>query len=297
MRLRVLLAAFLLVLPFAACAREGGERLVVVARDFAFSGVERTIKGGVIDLTFRNEGQAEHEIAFVRSGGETIDSFKKSFAAVLQGGPFPKYATAGAVPGEIEPGQTLRTRFTLLAGDYTLFCALTDEPGGSAEQSEGDGNSKAHYDLGMIQQVTVEGDDEPAELSAPGGEFAAQDYTFVTPENVTSGERTYTFHNASPTQWHHMVLQRFEGDVSADEAVKAFGTLLSLEEGEAPPAGTPSSEEFGGTGIMSPGLSQTVRLDFEPNKTYVAACFLQDVTGGAPHAIAHKMIKGFTVTE
>ncbi len=213
MRLRHLMLAMLLVVPFGACAREGGEKLNVTAVDYGFTGVPRTIKGGVIDLTFTNLGEADHEVAFLKTDGATIDEVKKGFAPVLEGGPFPAFLTGGTVPGEIPPDQTLRSRFTLPAGEYMLFCALQDTPGDDETAKPG----KSHYELGMIQEVTVEGDDEAAEITTPGGTFTAQDYTFVTPEGVRSGKRDYVFRNGSPKQWHHMVLSEFDGNVTPDK--------------------------------------------------------------------------------
>ncbi len=294
MRLRHLLAAILLIVPFVSCAREGGEKLAVSASDFGFAGVAETITGGVVDLTFTNDGEADHEFAMMSTEPDTtVAEFTKAFAGVLEGGPFPSFSDKGVIPGEIPPGETLRTRMTLPAGDYMLFCALNDEPG----EAEGGEKSKPHYDLGMIQKVTVEGDEDPDDLTSPNGEFVAQDYTFEVPDTVASGERTYAFRNGSPKQWHHMVIQSYDGSVSETDALEAFGTALNLDPTKPPPPGLPESEQVASTGIMGPGHSQTTELTFETGKTYVAACFIQDITGGPPHAMAHKMIKAFTVEE
>lgn len=295
MRTRTLLVVLVVAAgTFTACGREGGQRLDVVAHDFGFSGIDRTIDGGTIDLTFRNEGQAQHEFALIRADDVDVDAFIEGFAPVLKGGPFPDFAPTGSVPGEIGPGETLRTRFTLPAGEYMLMCALTDEPGGEGDdQPQGD----AHYELGMIRPLTVQGNDDVEPISSAAGTFVASDYTFTTPDDVRPGTSTYTFRNASDEQWHHMVLSVFEAGVTPEQATEAFTTMISLEDGEAPPEGTPQPEEAGATGIFGPGLSQSVELTFEAGRTYIAQCFIQDTTGGPPHAIAHRMFKAFTVSE
>jgi hypothetical protein len=260
--------------------------------DFGFQGVPEEVEGGVVDLSFTNDGEARHEFAVVEAPGVSEEDFRKDFGPVLEGGPFPDYATKGAAVFEAEPGDTMETSFTLEEGEYYLFCALDDEPGGEGpEQPTG----KAHYELGMIQRLNVEGTND-GEVEADGGTFAARDYTFEVPETVEAGTNEFVFRNDSDEQWHHMVLQKFGTDVTEDEALKAAQTLTTLEEGQAPPEGTPQPEEAGGTGVMGPGWAETVELEFEPG-TYVGMCFISDIEGGPPHAIAHQMFKAFTVED
>lgn len=273
----------------AGCGREDAQAMEITADDYSFSGVGETIAGGTIDITFRNAGEAEHELAFMDIGDTDYATFAKEFPTVLQGGPFPKFIKAMSLAGEVEPGRTIRTKMTLPKGEYMLFCALDDAPG------DGEETGKPHYELGMRQEVSVEGPDE-AELDTPAERtFAARDYTFDFPDTVQAGEQEYGFVNEGPKQWHFMGLMAYPEGTTVEQAEAAFATMLTLEEGQEPPAGTPMGEEAYGTGIFSPGRGQTFTYDFEAGRTYLAACFIQDLAGGPPHAVGHKMYKAFTV--
>src|SRR5688500_8949755 len=177
-RLFVVLA----VLPLVAtgCAEEGGgrsQRITVSAAEYEFRGVPDTIPGGIVDLTFRNVGDADHEFFVAGIGDTDNDKFNADMAKVIDGGPFPSYLRFGAIPGEVEPGQSLSTKFTLPAGEYVLSCQLTDAPG------EGDKEVKPHSTLGMIQRIVVEGGPEDPELPARPA-FVARDYTFDVPAST-----------------------------------------------------------------------------------------------------------------
>jgi hypothetical protein len=293
MRLRHLLAIAILLVPLAAaCAEEGAtadpQVLNVTAKDYGFSGVPETISGGRVDLTFTNEGKVDHEFGLIDLSGRSLEDFGKVAAKFMEGGPIPEWMKTAAVPGEIGPGKTLETSFELPEGDYLLFCALTDAPG--------DKEGKPHVQLGMHQNVAVEGDNG-ADMPNTGGEFVSTDYSFVIPDTLQAGKNTYTFRNASPEQWHFMHVESYPKGVTAQAAEEAFSTLLTLEQGKPPPPGTPMSEEEFSTGIFSAGLAQTFEATFKPGTTYIAVCFVQDRTGGAPHAVQHKMYKAFTVSE
>lgn len=297
MRRKHLMLTLLLVVASAACNQEGGgpvagaTEIEASAVDFSFQGVPDEIEGGVVDLTFTNEGEARHEFAVVHAEGVGQDDFIEGFAPVLEGGPFPDFMDSGAAVFDLEPGETKQTSFTLPEGEYYLFCALDDAPGGEGEDQE---TGDSHLTLGMIQPLSVEGDNG-AELEAEGGTFTATDYTFEAPDEVPAGTNSFIFRNASDEQWHHMVLQAFDEGVTPEQATEATKTIFELEEGAAPPEGTPEGEDAGSTGVLGPGSAQTVELELEAGRTYVAMCFIQDTTGGPPHAIAHQMYRAFTV--
>jgi hypothetical protein len=290
MRLRHVFMTIVLFVPLlAACGREGTpEILDVTATDYGFEGVHESIKGGRIDLTFRNEGEVEHEFALVELNGHSVEEFGKVAEGFMEGGPIPEWLTNLTVPADIPAGETRETSFNLPEGEYLLFCALTGAPGGK--------DGKPHFELGMRQDVTVEGDNG-VDLNATAGEFVAKDFTFEAPETLLAGNNTYSFTNEGPKEWHFMSLNEYPEGTSVAEAEAAFGTLITLEEGKAPPKDLVMPEEFVDTGVFSPGLGQTFEADFKPGRTYLAACFIQDKTGGPPHAIGHKMYKAFTVDE
>jgi plastocyanin len=287
----VIVAALAIALVASACGVEGSPHLTIVARDYAFGNVPPVITGGPTSVTFRNEGQATHELAFLRIGNTPLEKFKKEFPAVFQGGPIPPYITAVAGAFEAEPGKSIDKTFTLAPGRYLLMCALQDKPGAQDDEME-DPNAPPHFNLGMTKWVDVEG--ESAELSAPDGTITAKDYTFEVPQ-LKGGENRLVFRNAGPKQFHFGDLQVYPAGTTEQQATDAFKTLIMGEENAPPPPGVPLPEEVSFSGIFSAGLGTTWDVRLESGRTYLLACFIQDREGGPPHAIKYGMYKAFTV--
>lgn len=295
MRGKAVVMAVILALVGSACGLEGGPPLEIVAKDFAFEGVPPSIRGGgPVTVAMRNEGKVFHELAFVDIGDASFDDFKRDFPKVLEGGPFPKDFRRGAVPLELDPGESKTTSFTLPAGNYMLFCALTGDPSKPKTPDGEEAEGKPHYELGMVvPNVSVEGG--PGVLTAKDGEIVAKDYTFEVPK-LGAGRRQLVLRNAGPEQWHHLVGFEFPPGTTEEAAVNAFAAFGAAEEtGQPPPEGIPEPSEAGFAGIMSPGLSTTFELVLKINHTYLLACFIQDLSGGPPHAVAHDMVETFIV--
>lgn len=288
-------AAVVLVLVASACGLEGGPPLSIVVKDFAFEGVPPTIRGdGTVTATVRNEGKVDHELAFVDIGDASFDDFKRDFPKLIQGGPWPDYFRRGAVPIDLPSGASRTVSFALPAGDYMLFCAFTGDPSKPKTPDGEEAEGKPHYELGMyVPEVNVQG--SGGEVTAKDGEIVAKDYTFEAPE-LGAGRRQLVLRNAGPKQWHHLVGFEFPSGTTEEAAVNAFLAFGQAEEtGQPPPEGTPEPSEAGFAGIVSPGLSTTFELALKINHTYLLACFIQDLSGGPPHAVAHRMIKTFIV--
>lgn len=284
----LLLAVFAALLT--GCGREQ-TRLSITARDFGFSGAPASFSGGNVQITFKNEGKAMHELAFIDVGDTPFNTFSTVFTKWFQadGAPFPKFLKRLSGAGELEPGKSVTTTITLPKGEYLMMCALDDAPG------EGEETVKEHYALGMHQDVTVEGP-EDVELDEPdAGSFHAQDYTFVPPSDLSAGKKTYGFVNDGPKQWHFMFLQEFPKGTTAAQAESAFAKSLQAEQGGPPPAG-PEPKDVLGTFVFSPGNGQTFEANFKSGYTYLASCFIHDLAGGPPHAIGKRMYKAWTVT-
>jgi len=292
MRIGRLLGAIGVVIAFVAsgCGVESSPHLEIVARDFAFSGAPQTITGGPTTVTFRNDGKAHHEMAFVGVGDTSLETFTREFPPVLEGGPFPKWFTAAAVPFDLEPGKSATTTFTLAPGKYLLMCALNDQPGPQDDEQQSD--APPHFTLGMAQSVTVEG--ETDELPARGGEVVAKDYTFET-SGLKPGRNEVVFRNDGPKQVHFGELFEFPAGVTEAQALDAFNKVVASPEGEPPPAGLPEPETIAFSGIYSAGLGGTWDFTLKGGRTYLLACFIQDLTGGPPHAIGNNMLTTFTV--
>ncbi len=278
-------------------------QLTVVAEDFSFSGVPEQLQAGVLDITFENSGQLEHELAFVEIGDTPLDEVGTALAPTIEGGPFPDFLENLAIPLTIPGGETAQTLALLAAGNYALICALTGalpEPGattttGGGPDEEGP-QGPPHYELGMIQPVTVTGD--AAQLSLPQAEstVTARDYDVDVDVDVSAGRQTVNFTNQGPEQVHHAVFFAFREGVDEAAAESALQTFVTSEDEEAPPPpeiDLEATEQY--FGIFSTGLGASYDAEFEAGRTYAVVCFIQDRAGGPPHVIAHDMKEIFTV--
>lgn len=320
-----LLLASVLSLVAAACGGQGGDEaggttttaaptpsptateaqataLSIGAEDFRFTGAPAEIEAGVFDITFENTGEVEHELAFIEIGDTPIDEVGAALAPTLEGGPFPEFAENLAIPSVAEPGQTVETTALLAEGSYAIICTFTGAvPETGATTTTGVGGPEdegpqgpPHYELGMVQPLTVTAGAAQPVLPEVDGAITASDYTFDV--DVSAGSQTVNFTNAGPNQVHHGVVFAFNEGVDQAAAEQALETFISSEDESTPPPPEIDLEtrtpEFG---VFSAGLGATYDVEFESGRTYAVVCFIQDRTGGPPHVIAHDMATIFTV--
>ena len=281
-----------LVLVIGGCGDDdgGGEAatsLDVTAVDFAFQNLPEEVESGAVELTLTNDGEADHEIAWVEIGDTDINTFFEDFGPVItEGAPWPDYVGTAIGANEAAPGAAGTFTYTLPGGTYAVFCALTGTP----EDPEGEG--EPHFAQGMQQLVTVTGD-EAGDLPDGDGTITAEDYTFDV--DLSAGDTVINFSNNGPND-HFAGFDVFPEGTTVEEAEETFGTLVQLEEGAEPPEGTVFPEEIGFSGIASEGRSIQFQVPggLEPG-TYIFYCFISDRAGGPPHAIGAQMIKAFVI--
>ncbi len=120
--------------------------------------------------------------------------------------------------------------------------------------------------------------DPPADLSIDLKEFVVD-----LPATLPAGPQVWHAANVG-VQQHEMILIRTPDVLTVDEVI----TLLTLPEGEEPPAGLPdpSTIEFLADGLktMSPGREIWVQMDLTPGN-YAAYCPNPDTETGQPHGL------------
>jgi plastocyanin len=269
----------------------GGEALDVTAVDYAFQDLPEEIDGGTVTVNLTNEGEAQHEIAFVQIGDTPIDQFFEDFPPVItEGAPYPDYVTYVVGANEAAPGGSGTFTYTLPAGTYAAFCALTGTP----EDPEGE-DGAPHFAQGMQQLVTVTGEEDPGDLPDADGTITASDYTYES--DVSAGDTTINFVNDGPNQDHFAAVLQFPEGTSVEDAEAAFAAFLESEDGSVPDDVVPPEDaDFAFSGIASNGLGVQFEVEggFDAG-TYVYACFMTDREGGPPHAVGAQMYKGFVV--
>jgi hypothetical protein len=134
---------------------------------------------------------------------------------------------------------------------------------------------------------------EDDELPDTDGTFTASEYQF---EVEASEGSTFTFLNDGPDQLHHAILFDF-GDLDPEVVEQNFAAFAA-SDGE-PPAALAEVDfehlEAGGSGVFSSRGGGTFAAELAAGTTYVVACFISDLEGGPPHAIAYDMWEVFTV--
>lgn len=214
---------------------------------------------------------------------------------------------ATTTTGDGEGGTT-----TTSAGGEGDEEAVDDDPQGvstegEGEATEGEGPGEAppgppHFQRGMATTVEVGPGDAGATLPEADGSVTAVDYDFQT--DISAGDTAINFVNEGPEQVHFASVSVFPEGTDAAAAEEAFAQLLETQADETqgqgpPPEGVPVPEDVGFSGIFSTGLGATFELfegaAFESGRTYLLACFIQDRSGGPPHAIANQQYTAFTV--
>ncbi len=260
--------------------------LTITAGDYAFEGVPATIPAGIVDVTFVNKGQVDHEMAFLKvKPGTTPQAAFDALSKVFEGRPFPAFFLAANGVHDTKAGATTETQFNLTAGDYIALCA---DSGDAATKKDG----KPHFGRGMYKtlKVTGTGGDEAPTADAS---ITAHDYSFDL-TGLKAGTQTIAFKNDSPVEWHFADINVFPKGVTVAQAEQSIPKLLASQG--PPPAGVVPPDELVGSEVASPGWGNTFSTTLEAGRTYVVFCFISDLKGGPPHAVAHKMYKVFTVS-
>jgi hypothetical protein len=254
---------------------EGGGSVTVTVSEEGLE-VDEEVAGGAVEVAVEG-GEDEIDFSQVESG-TTEDEFVEGMAALVEGGPAPEFLLANAgVSGSDEPSTIL-----LEPGDYFVW----------TESGVGDGLAPEGTPVLYTAPLVVTGEGG-GELPETDGTFTASDYEFSVDASEGS---TFSFLNDGPDQLHHAVLFNF-GDLDPSIVEENFAAFAA-SEGEPPEALAEvdfENLEAGGSGVFSADGAGTFSADLAADTTYVVACFISDLDGGAPHAIEHDMWEVFTL--
>lgn len=259
------------------------------------------ISGGVVNMTFKNNGKLVHEAALIQIGDKPEEEAVRDFLPVVseEGSPIPGYLEPSGGINEVPAGQSATSTLTLPAGRYLIICTLDDAASRPEEEQEQEDGPELppHFQQGMRKLLTVTGGAAEASALPQGdGTVVARDYTFDVPTNLTPGKKQLVFRNDGPAQIHHGIFFEFPAGTDEAAARRAFEAFAMAEEaGRPPPEGTPEPEEAGYSSVFNPGRAGTFELTLNSGRTYAVLCFIQDRSGSPPHAFSKGMMKTFTV--
>jgi len=164
--------------------------------------------------------------------------------------------------------------------------------GGDEPAGQGGGEQQQQKPDIVIAPLTVTAGPGGQELPETAGTITATDYAFEV--DVAPGD-SFTFRNRSSAQFHHAIVFDF-GTLDPTVVEQNLPGFLQSEGQNVPEAFKDLDDKPpAGSGVFGPGGAGTADATFEAGSTYAVICFIQDRTGGPPHAFAYDMTEVFTV--
>jgi uncharacterized cupredoxin-like copper-binding protein len=271
---------------FALAGHQGAEgaeypELVIVAKEMSFE-VAETFEGGVVKLTFDNQGQMDHHAMFMRVNDEaTLEDVQAALATPDFGAVFAVSTSYGGPMAG--PGMKASVILDLPAGTYVLICAIPGDDG------------MPHYMMGMqaVLEVTT-----PAATTvlAPEAdatvELMEMMFHGLAPE-FAAGPVTLEVVNAGAAIHELALLQLAEGFTSDMFMEMVLAPPSATPEAAVAEQGPPPFAIIAGVAPMNPGFINFLPLELTAGE-YVSICFIPDTETGAPHA-ALGMVMPFVV--
>jgi hypothetical protein len=235
----------------------------IVATDYAFR-APATIRPGVVNFRFSNDGKSRHELSISRlKPGVSIDQFvrnvreDKTVRPLIVGPVGVLFAEPG---GKSNSGLAV----DVLPGEsYAIICSFRDSTG-----------AKAHFEMGMYGVIKAEGE-TLASPAIPTDPSVATDYAFRYPGSINPGMQAFVMKNDGK-QRHEMNFLLLKKGVTLQkllETDKAGGNVDELFDGDLG-----LLHSYGGTNPLG-----QLTIDMLPDRDYVIACFFQDTPKSPEH--------------
>ena len=241
----------------ATSAVSTARTVVIIAQDYAFTGVPTRIRSGWITLRLVNKGRELHMFGLARV------PFGHSARAVLEAvagnRPEPESSDWGG-PNAVSPGDTSTVSMYFPPGEYAIGCAV--------ESADG----RMHAAAGMMATMTVVGPpDTTLSARAADATVTLTDYHVAVQGTLSPGERTIRVQNDASRGHDLEILQLLPGHTEAD-AMRWF---------EHPAKETPTARAIGGVVAIHPGQQALVEATL-PAGSYLFLCWVPD-DQGHPH--------------
>jgi uncharacterized cupredoxin-like copper-binding protein len=251
--------------------------VTIEAVDYHFT-VPPVVPAGWVDVTVHNRGKELHQMAFVKLGSVSFESFKAAVNATNVKA-FADTASFVGGPNNVDPRTSVTTTVHFEPGEYGFACFITDAKG------------RPHSSLGMVGHFTVASTPDSPEVAhvVSGGTIDVSEFTFTVKPGFT-GKGTVAFTNVGAQVHEAILVKEKPGKTLAD--VKNF--FIQSATGASPPGGPPFTDAGGMTGLGR-GQTDYEQMALTPGK-YALLCFFPDPTkNNLPHAL-EGMIKEFTVS-
>jgi len=227
----------------------------------------RSVKGGLVELTFTNAGKVGHEAQLARyDDGHTAADALDVILSEEPGIPSWFHAAGGA--GSTRPGQTVKTTMNLAAGNYVM-----------ADNDNQEGRSNAKRGAFVEFEVT-DGDDgslpaSTATITAATDEQAEPQHSFEI-TGLKVGKNRLRLVSEGEEVHHAIMLPIVPGNSLAD--VEEFFS----DEGQASASPPVDFEGGAGTAAIDGDTEQVTDLVLPRVGRYAVICFLTDRDGKEP---------------
>jgi hypothetical protein len=227
--------------------------------------VPKSAKGGLVDVSFKNNGKAPHGVQFIQyTGNHTYADVQKQLGSNSNKVPSWLKAPGGTPP--IPGGKSGSATLTLAAGNYVLL----DNAGFG-------GSSSGPPATAQMKITSGDTGDLPSTAATVSANHTGKDKYAWDISGLKSGANQITFNSKGNDALHLIGVAPIKG--KAPPLAKIRSDFAKAGNGPPPPyfAGPPQT-----TAILQGGASQTTTLDLKPG-SYVFFCPLTDRDGGKSH--------------
>ena len=231
--------------PVSTSPAMPGQVIDITADNFFFRS-PRTARPGLTTIRLRSpHGGHQFELYRLDDSHGVIDLVN----AMTAKKPMPWAKEMGGA-GFPPTGGTVNARYILEAGTYAILCAVNDKKDG-----------KQHYQKGMFTELKVAGRRVAGELPAPEITVTEVDNKWNFSKPITAGPHVMLVTNAGTVPHELKILRILPGHTFA--------------EARAWKPGQPRTDKpFGTVTTMTPGVSVTTSINFEPGN-YLLWCVPQ----------------------
>jgi hypothetical protein len=224
----------------------------------------KSAKGGLVDVTFKNDGKAPHGVQFIQyTGNHTAADVIKQLASGSNKTPDWLKGQGGTTP--VPGGQTGSASLNLDAGNYVLVDSAALGPSSSGPPANA-----------PIKLTSGDTGDLPGTSATVTANQTGKDKFAWDISGLKAGRNQITFNSKGSDSLHLIAAVPVKGKAPPLSKIKSdIGK-------NGPPPPYLNVSQFQSTAVLDGGKSQT--LDLNLNKgTYVFFCPLTDRDGGKPH--------------
>jgi hypothetical protein len=228
--------------------------------------VPKSAKGGLVDLTVRNNGKVPHGVQLIKytgdhSAGDVLTQLGKNTNKV------PEWLQAQGGTPAIPGGESDSATLNVPPGNYVAV--------DSAELGPGGGGPPANANLKFSSGDTGDLPSTPATVKATrtGKDKYAWDIS-----GLKSGKNQITFDSEGKDALHLIIAVPVKGKAPSLSKIKAD---LATQSGQPPPY--LDFDNAQNSAVLDGGLSQTTTLTLKKPGQYVFLCPLTDRDGGKSH--------------